>query len=335
MNSIPVERISDAAGNVLTSRQAFSTAVSAVLPPDSASAESLVFISKKEHLESLNGKTIKALIVLEKLFNEVKDTLPLGIQIWTASNIQLAMTKVLPLFDKNAAYYREGIHPSAVVHPTAVVHPKAHVGAFSFVGAHAQIGEDTVIWPHVYIGPYCEIGKRCYIASHTTIGSDGFGFVSDNKFNHTKIPQTGKVVIEDDCELGAHCAVDRATLTETRIKRGSKFDNFCHIAHNVEIGENALVAAGFIVAGSTRIGKNLMTSGGVHALGHLTIPDNVILSARAGVTQSIESSGMYGGYPLEPHKESIKTLMSVPHIKKLRKQVNKILNHLNLKDEEA
>lgn len=335
MNSIPVERITEAAGSTLTSRQSFATSVTSVLPPDSASSDSLVFISKKEHLLLVEEKKIKAVIVLEKLFLESMELLPSGIQLWTTVNIQQAMTKILPLFDKNAAFYREGVHPAAVIHPTAVIHPKAHIGAFAFIGAYAKVDEDTVIWPHVYVGPFCEIGKRCYIAAHTTIGSDGFGFFSDSKFNHHKIPQIGKVVIEDDCEFGAHCAIDRATLTETRIKRGSKFDNFCHIAHNVEIGENALVAAGFIVAGSTRIGKNLMTSGGVHALGHLTIPDNVILSARAGVTQDIEKPGMYGGFPLESHKESIKTLMSVPHIKKLRKQVTKILNHLNIKDEEA
>ena len=334
MKSISGEKISEAAGPILTARQTLTVAVTEVLPPESAKPGSLVFISKKEHLPLVQEKKVTALIVLEKLFNEIKAQLPGDAQIWTTGNIQQAMTKILPLFDNNSEHYRTGIHSSAVVHPTAKIHPKAHVGAFCFVGAHAVIGEDSVIWPHVYIGPYCEIGKRCYISSHTTIGSDGFGFFSDSQFTHHKIPQIGKVVIEDDVELGSHCAVDRATLTETRIKKGSKFDNFCHIAHNVQIGENALVAAGFIVAGSTKIGKNLMTSGGVHALGHLTISDNVILSARAGVTQDIEAPGMYGGYPLEPHKESIKTLMSLPQLKRIRKQVKKIINHLNLNDEE-
>jgi UDP-3-O-[3-hydroxymyristoyl] glucosamine N-acyltransferase len=332
MKSISVEKISAAAGTVLSSKQSCSVAVTEVLPPELATADSLVFISKAEQAELVKEKKVKAVVVLEKIFSEVR--LPGDIQIWITANIQQAMTKILPLFDKNAPFYHVGVHPTAVVHPTAEVHPRAHIGALSFVGAHAKIGEDTVIWPHAYVGPFCEIGSRCHISSHTTIGCDGFGFYTDKNFNHHKVPQIGKVVIEDDCEFGSHCAVDRATLTETRIKRGSKFDNFCHIAHNVEIGENALVAAGFMVAGSARLGKNLMTSGGVHILGHLKVSDNVVLTARAGVTKTIDEPGMYGGFPLETHKESTKTLVSLTQVKKLKKQVNKILNHLNLKDEE-
>jgi UDP-3-O-[3-hydroxymyristoyl] glucosamine N-acyltransferase len=334
MKSISVEQLSEAGGTVLSLKNSASVVVSQVLPPELATASSLVFISKGEQAAHIRERNVKAVIVLEKIYDSVKPLLPANIQVWTTGNIQQAMTKVLPLFDNNAPFYHEGIHPTAVIHPTAKVHPRAHIGALSFVGAHAVIGEETVLMPHSYVGPYCEIGKRCHISSHTTIGSDGFGFFTDKNFNHHKVPQIGKVVIEDDCEFGAHCAVDRATLTETRIKRGSKFDNLCHIAHNVEFGENALVAAGLMIAGSAKVGKNLMTSGGVHILGHLTIPDNVVLTARAGVTKTIEEPGMYGGFPLESHKESTKTLMSLPQVKKIKKQVNKILNHLNLKDEE-
>lgn len=334
MKSISAEQISKAATSVLACKQNRTLELSEVLPPNISKPSSLVFLSKKEHVDQALANKSKALILTESLFSEVETALPKDAVVWTTKNIQQAMTLILPLFDNVAELVRQGIHSTAIIHPTAEIHPGVHIGAYVVIGAHCVIGADTVILPHVYVGPYCEIGKRCHISTHTTIGSDGFGFFTDKTFTHHKIPQIGKVIIEDDCEFGAHCAIDRATLTETRIKKGSKFDNFCHIAHNVQFGENALVAAGFIVAGSTKIGKNFMTSGGVHALGHLNIADNVILSARAGVTQDIEKSGMYGGFPLETHKESIKTLMSVPKIKKLRKQVSKILTHLNLKDEE-
>ena len=244
------------------------------------------------------------------------------------------MSSILELFDNIKAHLTKGIHPTASIHPTAQVSKSAHIGAFAVIEAYALVGDDSIIYPHVYLGAYCEVGNRCLISSHVTIGSDGFGYFTAKTFKHHKIPQIGKVVIEDDCEFGSHCAIDRATLTETRIKKGSKFDNFCHIAHNVQFGENALVTAGFIVAGSTIIGKNLMTSGGVHILGHLKIADNVILSARAGVTQNIEHSGMYGGFPIETHKESIKTHVSIPQIKKIKKQVTKILKYLNLNEKE-
>lgn len=334
MESISIDQITAKNQHILTLRQNLEANLTEVLPAELAKSSSLVFASNKSLFKKAIENKAPALIINESVFNEIKNDIPSGIALWTTISIQEAMSSVLQLFDKKSPYLRAGVHPTASIHPTAQVSETAHIGAFSVIEAHAKVGDDSIIYPHVYVGAYCEIGKRCYISSHVTIGSDGFGFFTDKSFTHHKIPQIGRVVIEDDCEFGSHCAVDRATLTETRIRKGSKFDNFCHIAHNVQVGENAMVTAGFIVAGSTVIGKNLMTSGGVHVLGHLTIADNVILSARAGVTQNIEQSGMYGGYPIEPHKESVKTHVSIPHIKKIRKQVNKILKHLNLTEEE-
>ena len=334
MESISIDRITAKAGSALSLKQKSDVSISEVNPPDQAHANSLVFISKKELYDQAITKQARAFIMTEAVYEATKSSLPSNACIWTTPNVQVAMSAVLQLFDKVKPWKQQGIHPQASIHPTAQVSATAHIGAFAVIEAHAIVGDDSIILPHVYVGPYCQIGARCQIGPHVSIGADGFGFTTDKTFTHHKIPQIGKVIIEDDCELGAFCAVDRATLTETRIKKGSKFDNFCHIAHNVQVGENALVAAGFIVAGSTIIGKNLMTSGGVHALGHLKITDNVILSARAGVAQDVEQSGMYGGYPLEPHRDSVKTLMTIPQLKVIRKQVNKILTHLNLKVEE-
>jgi UDP-3-O-[3-hydroxymyristoyl] glucosamine N-acyltransferase len=334
MKSISIDQITNAQAGLLSLQQKHEIYLKQVLPAEVCNSDSLVFASSSALAALALKRKSQALILTTSVFSEMQNSLPTNINIWTTSNIQAAMSGVLPLFDLNRQYLTSGIHPTASIHPTAQVDAKAHIGAYAVIDAYAVVGADTIIYPHVFIGAYCEIGQRCFISSHVTIGSDGFGFYTDKTFTHHKIPQIGKVVIEDDCEFGAHCAVDRATLTETRIKKGSKFDNFCHIAHNVQFGENALVAAGFIVAGSTQIGKNLMTSGGVHVLGHLNVPDNVILSARAGVAQSIDKPGMYGGFPLEPHKESIKTLVSLPQIKKIRKQVNKILRHLNLNEED-
>lgn len=334
MKSISIDQITSKGQRILTLRQSQNVQLTEVLPAELAKSTSLVFASNKSlFLKALENKS-KALIIVESLFTELQNEIPTHIALWTTQSIPAAMSMVLQLFDGKTEHLLPGVHPTACVHPTAQVEKSAHIGAGSVIEAYAKIGEHAIIYPLVYVGPYCEIGARCTLYSHVSIGSDGFGFFTDKSFNHYRIPQIGRVVIEDDCEFGAFCAIDRATLTETRIKKGSKFDNFCHIAHNVQVGENALVTAGFIVAGSTTIGKNLMTSGGVHALGHLTIADNVILSARAGVTQNIEQSGMYGGFPLETHRESIKTHVSLPYIKKMRTQLNRILKHLNINEDE-
>jgi len=338
MKTITTEQINAQASLVLTPRQPVNNQFSRVLPPEQSQADSLVFISKNEGLQLALKNDSRGFILSENLWTELQghksQQIPPTKTIWTTKSIQQAMSCILPLFDPKTEFLQPGIHPSAVVHPTARIATTAHIGAHAVIAAHAQIGENSIIHSHVYIGHHCEIGQRCELLPHTVIGSDGFGYFTDKTGLHYKIPQIGIVVIEDDCDLGAHCAVDRATLTETRIKKGSKLDNFCHVSHNVEIGENALIAAGFIVAGSTHIGKNLTAAGGVHINGHIQVADHVILSGRAGVTNNITKSGIYGGFPLEPHKESIRTLTSLPHIKILRKQVKQILKHLNLNPEE-
>ncbi|MBC7754689.1 MAG: UDP-3-O-(3-hydroxymyristoyl)glucosamine N-acyltransferase, partial [Moraxellaceae bacterium] len=151
-------------------------------------------------------------------------------------------------------------------------------------------------------------------------------------FAHHKIPQIGKVVIEDHCDLGSHCSVDRATLTETRIKAGSKLDNFCHIAHNCEIGENSMLAAGFMTAGSTIMGKNMMTGGGVHLNGHIKIADNVIFAGNTGVVSDVDAPGVYGGFPQVPQKENLRIMSSLAFLPKLRRQVSQIFKHLGLEE---
>jgi UDP-3-O-[3-hydroxymyristoyl] glucosamine N-acyltransferase len=334
MNNISIDQISEFGSGSLKLQQKSEITIFKVSPPQASDQNSLVFASKPELFKEGLKNGAKAFIVLEKYVEAIKPLITPAMSIWTTQNIQGAMCEVLPLFDKIKEYNFFKIHPKSEIHPTAKIASTAHIGAFAYIGAHAVVGENTIIHPNSYVGHYCRIGNNCNIGPNSVIGADGFGYFTSADLSHTKIPQIGIVVIEDHCDFGAYCAIDRATLTETRIKKGSKFDNFCHVAHNCEIGENALVAAGFIVAGSTKIGKNLMTSGGVHSLGHLNIADNVILSARAGVLQDIEKSGMYGGYPLEPHKESVKTLASIPQLKNLRKQISKIIKHLNLEIED-
>jgi UDP-3-O-[3-hydroxymyristoyl] glucosamine N-acyltransferase len=181
------------------------------------------------------------------------------------------------------------------------------LGEFAVISENSQIGNNVKIYPQVYVGEnviigenttlfagvkiYSEtqIGKDCIIHSGTVIGSDGFRFNPQN--DNQKIPQIGNVIIEDNVEIGANCAIDRATLGSTIIRKGVKFDNLIHIAHNVEIGENTYIAAGGVIAGSTKVGKNCMFSGQVGIVGHLNIADNTIISAQSGLSKNIIKKG--------------------------------------------
>ncbi len=320
-----------------------------VRPAEASDPNSLVFVSTKNMLEVAVKNKTQGYIILEKVYSEVEYLLSKDFFVATTPNIQWAMSEILFLFDKNKiSAQSKNIHPTALISPTAqigknvsiapyaviendvVIEDNVSIGTHTVIEHHSRIKENTEISALVFIGSYSQIGKNCKLASHVVLGSDGFGFFTDKNFTHHKIAQIGIVVLEDNVELGAHCAVDRATLTETRIKSGSKFDNHCHIAHNCVIGENAAVAAGFIVAGSTSIGKNFMSSGNVGVLGHLKLTDNIILTARAGVMNSLEKSGVYGGYPAIEHKENLKILAVTSHLPKIKKQITQIMKHLGL-----
>ncbi len=318
-----------------------------VRPPEQAGEQSLVFISTPDQLVTAINNEALGFILLEKIFAASENLIPKNSFICTTSNIQWAMSDVLTLFDQNI-FINHKIHPTSYVSPTAKIGSHVSIGACAVIGDGVTIHDHVFIGPHcvienyaiikqnsyltaqVFIGSFCEIGQRCKLGPQTVIGSDGFGFFTDKNFNHHKIAQIGNVILEDDVELGAHCAVDRGTLIETRIKCGSKFDNHCHVAHNCEIGENSAIAAGFIVAGSTKIGKNFMSSGGVGVIGHLKITDNVILTARTGVMSSIEKSGVYGGYPAVEQKDNLKNMAATGQLPKMRKQLSAILKHLGL-----
>ncbi len=336
MNSVTSKQITEQASHVLSIKAGsqYQLTFNEVLPAEFSKSTSLVFVPDLLQFQLAQKQQARGLIIKDTLWPEVQKTLSADLVIWTTPQIYLAMSQVLKLFDLKLPYLKVGIHPTSVIHPTAQIHPSAHIGAHCVVDAFATVGAETILYPHVYIGAFCVVGDRCLIAPHSTLGADGFSFYSDMNNTHHKIPQIGRVVIEDDCEIGAQCAIDRAALTETRLRKGTKLDNFCHIAHNVEIGENSLITAGFIVAGSTKIGRNFTTAGGVHVGGHINIADNVTASGRAGISNNVKEPGVYGGFPLEPHRESIKTLVSLPHIKILRKQVNRILKHLNMNSEE-
>lgn len=326
------------------------TAVAAkVLPPEICDGESLVFVTKPDQLAAAL-KAHAPIIVAHKALTLPTDS---SSTLFHASSTQLAMAAILPLFDGKMNRFNQEtkIHPTAVIHPTAHLGKNVSVGPYAVIGeqvkigdgatlgAHvvmelgSELGDHSILHPHVFIGAHCTLGSHCEIHPHTTIGSDGFAFAMAKDGTHKKIPQIGRVIIGNNVELGANCAVDRAALTVTRIGNGTKMDNFCHIAHNVVIGENCVMAAGFKIAGSSTIGNNCMFGGEAAVADHITITDRVIIAGRGAVTNDVLEPGQYGGYPLEPLRDALKTLANKTHITRLRKDLARVIKHLNLKDE--
>lgn len=329
---------------------------SQALPSEVAKTDCLTFVSSENQLLAAIENKAAIVIVdscLKDFLHKSKESLPPNSAFFLTPTVAFAFSIILPFFDKKKTKFSKGIHPTAIISPTALIGKDACIGPYSIIGDFVVIGTRVLIGPHVIIeratkigddcifhaniliGADSEIGDQCEVHPFTCIGSDGFGFVknpekgSENK--HKKIPQVGRVVIEAEVEIGSHCAIDRATLYETRIKKGAKLDNHCHIAHNCTIGENTVLAAGFMVAGSTKIGANCMAGGMVGISDHITIGDGVHLAGRAAVIQNITEPGAYIGYPAMPLKKGLKNLSAFTNLDEMRRDLSKIQKHLNLK----
>ena len=323
--------------------------------PEETSSDSLVYLSNLEQLEAVSSTDAAILILHKDLLSQITVEQQWSGCLFSVPAIPAAMAALLKYFDQKPARFTQWgeRHPTAVVHPSAKIGANVMLGPYCVVGAESVIADDcligshtvienkvkvgarTILHPHVFVGSACEIGKDCEIHPHTSIGSDGFGYAMDARGKARKICQLGNVVIGDDVEIGSNCAIDRATLTSTHIRSGAKLDNICHIAHNCDLGEDGLYTAGFMMAGSTTIGRRFMTGGNSVVSAHLTIADNVSLQGRSNVTKSIARSGAYGGYPLQPLQDALRTTVNLGHLSKLRRDLKKVMHHLKLSSDES
>ena len=213
-----------------------------------------------------------------------------------------------------------GIHPSAVIHPTAKLGTGVQVGPGAVIDGHVVIGNNTLLGPRVSIGPYTTIGQGCHIMAGAiirercqlgdrvilqpgcVIGSCGFGYTQDKEGRHHKLNQVGRVVIEDDVEIGANTTIDRSRFKETRIGHGTKIDNLVQIGHGVTLGPFNLIIAQAGIAGSTSTGKHVILAGQTAIAGHLHLSDRVMVAAKSGVSKSL-APGKYNGIPAVPLDE--------------------------------
>jgi UDP-3-O-[3-hydroxymyristoyl] glucosamine N-acyltransferase len=208
------------------------------------------------------------------------------------------------------------IGPFAVVAEGAALGDGVAIGAGSYVGPHAEVGEATVLHPRVVLYAGTVVGARCILHAGTVLGSDGFGFATSSSGVHHKIPQRGRVVVEDDVEIGANATIDRATLGTTRIGRGTKIDNLVQIAHNNVIGEHCILAAQVGLAGSVTLGRYVLLGGQVGVGDHLTVGERTMVGGQAGVIGDIPAGSVLWGTPAQPRRDYLRQVAALKRLAK-------------------
>jgi UDP-3-O-[3-hydroxymyristoyl] glucosamine N-acyltransferase len=282
----------------------------------------ITFVANPRYLSHVDRTQASAIIIWKGVQYNGKPMIQVENPYW-------AFVKVVEAFSTKRAKRGKGVHPTAIVGENVKIGKDAWIQAHAFIGDNVRIGDGVTISPFVYIGDDTQIGaqtfiypnvtireevrigERVIIHSGTVIGSDGFGFakVSDR---HHKVPQIGTVIIEDDVEIGANVTVDRATIGETVIGRGTKIDNLVQIAHNVVIGEDCLIVAQVGIAGSTEIKDRVTLAGQAGVVGHITIGADAQIAARAGVSKSIPPGPcVYSGTPAILHTKDLRLQASV------------------------
>ena len=307
---------------------------------------SLTFLSNPKYNPYLY--TTKASIaIVNKSFVPEKETETTLIKV---DDAYAAFSKVLEFYNqvKNNKTGREEPH---FISNSAKIGTDEYIGAFAYIGDNVTIGNNVKIYPNVtigdnvIIGDNCtlfsgtkiysetEIGNNCVIHSGVIIGSDGFGFAPNKEGEYNKVPQTGNVIIEDHTDIGAATTIDRATLGSTIIRKGVKLDNQIQIAHNVEIGENTVIAAQTGIAGSSKIGKNCMIGGQVGIAGHIIIGDNVKIAAQSGISKNVDDNQVLMGSPAFGYSDFNKSYVYFRNLPKMASTLNNIEKELKTQSE--
>jgi UDP-3-O-[3-hydroxymyristoyl] glucosamine N-acyltransferase len=263
------------------------------------------------------------------------------IAVLRAKDPYVAYTLAMRLFFPERAL-RPGVHPSAVINATATVAEDVEIHANVVIGERASIasgvrimpnvtiyegvsiGENTTIHSGVSVRQNCEIGRNCIIHNNSTIGSDGFGYAKDENKRWLKIPQTGRVVLEDDVEIGANTAIDCASVGETRLKRGAKIDNLVQIGHSCTIDEDALICSQTGLAGSSHIGKRVILTGQVGIAGHLKVGDDAVITAKSATSHDVEPGKVISGIPAFDNRDWLRSTAAFRKLGEMASRLRKL-----------
>lgn len=306
---------------------------------------SLSFLANPKYIQHIYTTKASLVIVNEDFVAEH----PVSATLIRVPNAYESFVKLLEIYNQ-IQLNKKGIEQPSFISSTAKLGDDCYVGAFAYIGNNAVIGNNVKIYPQAYVGDNvvignnttlfsgakvyseCKIGANCTLHTGTVIGADGFGFTPNSENNYKKVPQIGNVIIEDHVEIGANTSVDRATLGSTIIRKGVKLDNLIQIAHNVEIGENTVIAAQTGIAGSTKIGRDCMIGGQVGIVGHITIADKVKIAAQSGIGSSITTEGeIVQGSPafgIGDYKRTYVVFRKLPELDKRIKELEQMLKNL-------
>lgn len=319
-------------------------AVTSLSKIEEGKPRTLTFLANPKYTEFIYSTKASVAIVSEDFVPE--QALPESLTLIRVKDAYGSFAKLLEAYNQ----FRQPklvVDQSAIIAPSAKVANDVYVGAYAvisegvivetgakiypntFVGEGVRIGKNTTLYSGVRIYSDCVIGADCTIHSGVVIGGDGFGFAPNSENNYNKVPQIGNVIVEDHVEVGANTAIDRATLGSTIIRKGVKLDNLIQVAHNVEIGENTVIAAQTGIAGSTKIGKNCMIGGQVGIVGHLLIADGTKIAAQSGIGQSIkEPNTVVQGSPSFAYMDYQKSYIGFRKLPELMKQMSDLRKEL-------
>ena len=288
-------------------------------PLDTASAQSLSFLSNTRYVSQLAATRAACVIVGPDQAAQARTHL----RAWIVTDQPYLYFARLTQWwrAQTAVHDAPRIHPSAVIHPSAQIHPSARIGPLCVVERDAHIGADSWLKSRVTLGEGCRVGARCILHSGVVIGADGFGFAPDAG-TWVKIEQLGAVRIGDDVEIGANSCIDRGALDDTVLENGVKLDNLVQIGHNVHVGAHTAMAGCVGVAGSARIGAHCTVGGGAVVLGHLSLADHVHVSAASVVMRSILQPGHYSGvFPIDDNASWEKNAATLRQLHRLRDRI--------------
>lgn len=290
----------------------------------------LTFLASSRYASHLNETRASAVIVAPNIQSPIPALVAANPYLGYARAAQVLHPPARPV---------AGVHASAQVHPSATIGEGVHIGALAVVGANVRIGARTIVHPHVVVydgveigedcvlhsgvqvREACRLGRRVVVQNGAVVGGDGFGFARADDGHYEKIPQIGIVVVEDDVEIGALTAIDRASLHETRIGRGTKLDNLIQIGHSVTVGRDTVMASQVGVAGSSTIGNGVILAGQVGVIGHITVADGVIATGQTGLRGG-ESGKVLSGSPAIENRQWLKSSAIFAKLPDLQRRLN-------------
>lgn len=277
-----------------------------------AQKNELSFVANSKYIKDIASSNAGAIIVDETTKEYVPSSsvaLVVTSPYWEMAVVSKEFAPQLEDTEAPKASIGQGstISPKAEIANGATIGKNTTIMAGVYIGSGAVVGDNTVLYPNVTLYRDCKIGSNCIVHAGTVIGSDGFGFASNKLGEHKKIYHNGNVIIEDDVELGANTAIDRAVFGTTLIKRGARLDNLIHVAHNCEIGEYSVLAGQTGLAGSSKLGRSSVFGAQSGVAGHLEIAPFNTFAARTGVTKTIKESGkVFAGFPFMDHRTWLK-----------------------------